>query len=168
MKSIVTGGAGFIGSNLVEKLVSIGHEVTVLDNLSTGRSSNIENLNNKIKFIECDISIKGTWQNEFISTDFVFHLAALADIVPSIQKPEMYFNSNVIGTFNVLESAKNSKLKKFIYSASSSCYGLPDHFPTKEDASIKPEYPYALTKRLGEELIMHWSKLFNIPSISLG
>ena len=167
MKSIVTGGAGFIGCNLVEKLVSIGHEVTVLDNLSTGRFSNIEDLNNKIKFIECDISSKGAWQNEFTSTDFVFHLAALADIVPSIQKPEMYFNSNVVGTFNVLEASKKSKLKKFIYSASSSCYGIPDHFPTKETAFIKPEYPYALTKRLGEELIMHWSKLFNIPAISL-
>jgi UDP-glucose 4-epimerase len=151
----------------VEKLLLNNYEIIVLDNLSTGRLDNIKNFLDRIKFINCDLSKKGEWQEEFSGANYVFHIAALADIVPSIQKPENYFQSNVIGTFNVLEASKKANLNKLIYTASSSCYGIPNHFPTKEDADIKPEYPYALTKRLGEELVMHWSKLFDIPSISL-
>ena len=167
IKSIITGGAGFIGSHLADLLLSHGHEVTVIDNLSTGRIYNIDHIKNQINFIEADISERGDWRNSFENVDYVFHLAALADIVPSIQKPDEYFKSNVVGTFNILEACKKNKIKKLVYSASSSCYGIPEIFPTPETAAIKPEYPYALTKRIGEELILHWSKLYNIPSISL-
>ena len=167
IKSIITGGAGFIGSHLADLLLSHGHEVTVIDNLSTGRIYNIDHIKNQINFIEADISECGDWRNSFENVDYVFHLAALADIVPSIQKPDEYFKSNVVGTFNILEACKKNKIKKLVYSASSSCYGIPEIFPTPETAAIKPEYPYALTKRIGEELILHWSKLYNIPSISL-
>ena len=97
----------------------------------------------------------------------MFSLAALADIVPSIQNPTEYFNSNVKGTLNVLEACRNSKVLKFLYSASSSCYGIPHKYPTKENETIKPMYPYALTKKLGEDLIIHWSKVYKIPFISL-
>ena len=166
MKSIVTGGAGFIGSHLVDQLLNIGHEVIVLDNFSTGRRENLEHVQNKIKLVECDLSIKGDWVKYFKDVDWVFHLAALADIVPSIQKPEAYFNVNVNGTYNVIEASKHSAIKKFIYAASSSCYGIPNKYPTSETANIQPQYPYALTKRIGEELVLHWAQVYQLPAVS--
>ena len=166
MKSIVTGGAGFIGSHLVDQLLNIGHEVIVLDNFSTGRRENLEHVQNKINLVECDLSIKGDWVKYFKGVDWVFHLAALADIVPSIQKPEAYFNVNVNGTYNVIEASKHSGVKKVIYAASSSCYGIPDNYPTSETAKIQPQYPYALTKRIGEELVLHWAQVYQLPAVS--
>ena len=167
MKSIVTGGAGFIGSHLVDKLLDIGHDVVVLDNFSTGRKENLSHVDGKIKLVECDLSIKGDWINEFKNTDWVFHLASLADIVPSIQNPEGYFRSNVDATFYILEAARHANIKRFVYSASSSCYGIPDEYPTPEGSDIRPQYPYALAKRMGEELVEHWAQLYNLPAISL-
>ena len=167
MKSIITGGAGFIGSHLVDKLLDMRHEVIVLDNFSTGRKQNLEHVSDKIKLIECDLSIKGNWIKEFDGVDWVFHLASLADIVPSIQNPEGYFRSNVDATFYVLEAARYANVKRFIYSASSSCYGIPDKYPTPEESEIRTQYPYALAKRMGEELVEHWAQLYNLPAISL-
>ena len=166
-RSIVTGGAGFIGSHLVDELLNMKHEVVVLDNFSTGRKQNLEHVSDKIKLIECDLSIKGDWIKEFDGVDWVFHLASLADIVPSIQNPEGYFRSNVDATFYVLEAARHANVKRFIYSASSSCYGIPDKFPTSEESDIQPQYPYALAKRMGEEMVEHWAQLYNLPAISL-
>ena len=166
-KYIITGGAGFIGSHLVEKLLRLKKKVIVLDNLSTGRIENIKNFLNKIKFIKCDISKKGKWTKEFKGKIYVIHLASVADIVPSIEYPEKYFESNVKGTLNVLNASKKSKIIKFVYSASSSCYGIPNKFPTNEKEKLKPMYPYALTKKMGEDLIVHWSKVYKIPYISL-
>ncbi len=167
MKSIVTGGAGFIGSNLIDKLLDLGHEIVVLDNLSTGRIENLAHVLDQIKIVECDLSMKGDWVKEFKEADWVFHLASLADIVPSIQNPESYFRSNVDATFYVLEAARHAAVKRFIYSASSSCYGIPDKYPTTEESDIRPQYPYALAKRMGEELVIHWVQLYNLPAISL-
>ena len=166
MKSIVTGGAGFIGSHLVDLLIGNKHEVIVLDNFSTGRRENLEHFKNKINLVECDLSIKGDWVKYFKDVDWVFHLAALADIVPSIQKPEAYFNVNVNGTYNVIEASKQAGVKKVIYAASSSCYGIPDKYPTSETANIQPQYPYALTKRIGEELVLHWAQVYQLPAVS--
>ncbi len=166
-KYIITGGAGFIGSHLVEHLVKQNKKVVVIDNLSTGRLENIREFKKKIKFIDSDISKKGKWIKEFKGKYYVFHLAALADIVPSIQNPTEYFNSNVQGTLNLLEACRNGKILKFLYSASSSCYGIPKRFPTKESQKIDPMYPYALTKKMAEDLIIHWSKIYKIPYISL-
>jgi len=166
-KLLVTGGAGFIGSHLVDALVNNGNNVIVLDNFSTGRQKNLDHIVNKIRLIECDISKIGQWHKLFDDVDYVFHLAALADIVPSIEKPDNYYQSNVNGTFNVLEACRKYQVKKIIYSASSSCYGIPDEYPTKETAEIRPQYPYALTKNLGEQLIMHWCQIYNLPAVSL-
>jgi len=166
MKSIVTGGAGFIGSHLVDALVELGHEVTVLDNFSTGRADNLQHIKDKITLIECDLSIPGEWVKHFKDTDWVFHLAALADIVPSIQKPEAYFRANVDGTFNVLQAVSAAGIKRFVYAASSSCYGMPDIYPTPETAEIRPQYPYALTKRMGEELVLHWAHVYKLQAVS--
>ena len=169
MKTIVTGGAGFIGSHLVDLLLEKGHEVIVIDNLCGGRKKNIEKAlqNSKIKFYSYDIRNVGDIEPLFENVDWVFHLAALADIVPSIEKPRAYFETNVDGTYNVLECSKKHNIKRFIYAASSSCYGIPDAYPTPESASAKPQYPYALTKYLGEQLVMHWSQVYNLPACSL-
>ena len=167
MNCLVTGGGGFIGSHLVDVLLEQGHDVIVLDNFSTGRPQNLDHVADKIQLIECDISQPGVWQDLFVNIDYVFHLAALADIVPSIEKPDDYYQSNVNGTFNVLETCRKYNVKKIVYSASSSCYGIPDEYPTKETAEIRSEYPYALTKYLGEHLIMHWCQVYDLPSVSL-
>ncbi|MEO2177960.1 MAG: SDR family oxidoreductase [bacterium] len=167
MKVLVTGGAGFIGSHLVESLVSEGHQVTVLDNFSTGRRDNITPLLDSIELIECDLGKPSGWVSAFEGQQWVFHLAALADIVPSIQQPVEYFRSNVDGTFNVLEAARRFNVSRLIYVASSSCYGIPSEYPTPENATIDPQYPYALTKRLGEELVLHWAEIYKMPALSL-
>ena len=167
MKCLVTGGCGFIGSHLVDLLLEAGCDVTVLDNMSTGRRSNLDHVSGKVKIIDCDISKAGAWVAEFMGCDWVFHLAALADIVPSIQQPDAYFKSNVDGTFYVLQASRAASVKRFIYSASSSCYGIPDAYPTPEGAEMRPQYPYALTKRLGEELVLHWAQVYKLPALSL-
>ena len=168
MKSVITGGAGFIGSNLAEKLVQLGHKVVVLDNLSTGRLSNLNNIKNKIEFKNVDISKKDKFFDQYFEkVDWVFHLAGLADIIPSIDNPTQYFNSNVKGTLNILESSRRANIKKLIYAASASCYGIPGKYPTNENSKINPQYPYALTKFIGEQLIFHWFKVYNMPNISL-
>ena len=166
-KVIVLGGAGFIGSHLCDLLIKKKFKVLVIDNLSTGRLINLSHLKKKIKFIKADISVPGEWQNSFKNVKYVFHLAALADIVPSIENPLKYFNANVSGTLNVIESVKKYKIKKIIYAASSSCYGIPKTYPTKETEKIDTRYPYALTKYIGENLLVNWSNIYKIKFISL-
>ena len=167
--AIVTGGCGFIGSHLADYLIKLNFEVVVIDNLSVGRRENISHLNenSKFTFVDADISNFDLIEPIFRGADWVFHLAALADIVPSIENPTEYYKSNVNGTFNVLQACRKYQVKKIIYAGSSSCYGIPDEYPTKEIAEIRPQYPYALTKNLGEQLIMHWCQLYNLPAISL-
>jgi len=169
MRTIVTGGCGFIGSHIVDKLLERGNEVTVLDNFSTGIIENLENQKNtkNLKIIEADISNQNKIMKYFMDVDWVFHLAALADIIPSIQNPEKYFKSNVDETFSVLQVSKKHKIKRFMYSASSSCYGIPSTYPTPEKSKICPQYTYALTKNIGEQLVIHWGKLYKLPVISL-
>ena len=167
MKSIVTGGAGFIGSHLVDSLLELEHEVTVLDNLSTGRLENIAHVSDKIRLVRCDLGTPGAWADEVKGVDWLFHLAGLADIVPSIQQPDAYFRANVDGTFNILRASQAAKIDRFVYVASSSSYGIPDVYPTPESSEIRPQYPYALTKYLGEELVLHWAKVYKLPALAL-
>lgn len=167
MKSIVTGGGGFIGSHLSEKLLKLGHKVIIIDNFSTGKKNNLISVIDKAVIIQKDIRDFKSIMKYFKGVDNVFHLAALADIVPSIENPDDYFSTNVIGTYNVLKASISNKVKRFIYSASSSCYGIPKKFPTPEETEISPQYPYALTKSMGEELVMNFSKIYNLNSTSL-
>ena len=169
VKCLVTGGAGFIGSHLVERLLNDGREVVVLDNFSTGQRQKIAHLidNPNLKVHEADVSDFDAIEPQFQGVDWVFHLAALADIVPSIQRPLDYHRSNIDGTVAVLESARSANVKRFIYTASSSCYGIPDEYPTTESAPVRPMYPYALTKYLGEQYALHWHKVYKLPVISL-
>ena len=166
-KSIITGGAGFIGSNLTDHLVRIGHKVVVLDNFVSGKKSNISHHSKKkVKIVKIDISDSEKLSKYFKGADYVFHLAALAQIIPSIKNPKKYFKNNVNGTLNVLEAAKKEKIKKFIYAASSSCYGNPKKFPTSEKDQIDLKNPYAATKFIGEELVMRYATLYKMPNIS--
>jgi len=167
MKIIITGGAGFIGSHLAEFLIKKGHKIVIIDNLSTGRLNNIKSFKNRLKFVKADISKLGKWTENFNNAKIVFHLAALADIVPSIQNPKKYFDSNVLGTENVSSASIKYKVKKIIYSASSSCYGIPKNYPTSETENIRPQYPYALTKNLGEQILMHYAKIYGLHVTSL-
>ncbi len=166
---VVTGGAGFIGSHLAERLLRGGQRVRVLDNFSTGRPQNLAHLtsNPNLEVHQVDIADYIAIRPLFNGVECVFHLAALADIVPSIQQPLDYHRSNVDGTVNVLEAARQAGVRRLIYAASSSCYGIPDVFPTPETAAIRPQYPYALTKHLGEQIALHWSQVYNLSVISL-
>ena len=155
---LVTGCAGFIGSHLSEALVKKGYKVIGVDNLSNGKLTNIQSFkNNKnFNFLKCDVGDKEKLSEILSHVDIVYHLAALADIVPSIKNPDVYFNSNVNSTFNLIRSCEKKKIKKIIYAASSSCYGIPKKYPTSESCPVLPQYPYALTKRLGEQIIFHF------------
>ena len=167
MRAIVTGGAGFIGSNLVDALVKKNIKVTVIDNLSTGQTKNLKKSISKIKFVKIDIS-KQTRKLEslFKNVDFVFHLAGLADIVPSIKNPKKYFEANVNGTLNVLKLVRIKRLKN-LFMLPPRVLWIADFFPTSENAKIDTKYPYALTKFLGEKLVMHYASIFKMPNISL-
>jgi UDP-glucose 4-epimerase len=167
--TLVTGGAGFIGSHLVERLLADGHRVTVIDNLSTGRLANLASVGDHpaLTVHEADVADIRTIGPWFTGVEWVFHMAALADIVPSIQQPLAYHHSNVDGTIAVLEAARAAGVARFLYTASSSCYGIPDLFPTPETAAIRPQYPYALTKNVGEQYAMHWAQLYKLPVVSL-
>tara|TARA_B110000008_G_scaffold18076_1_gene16788 strand:- start:9775 stop:10758 length:984 start_codon:yes stop_codon:yes gene_type:complete len=169
MKAMITGGCGFIGSHLADFLIDSNYEVVVVDNLSIGRLDNISKLLDKSKFsfFQVDITDFDKLEVHFKGVDLVFHLAALADIVPSIENPQSYYQVNVTGTFNVLEACRKHDVKKIIYTASSSCYGIPEQYPTKESAEIRPQYPYALTKNMGEQMVMHWSQLYGLAAVSL-
>ena len=167
IKSIVTGGAGFIGSNLVDRLVKEGHKVIVLDNFVSGKKKNLSHHSkNNVKIIRLDISNNQKIDKYFKGVKYVFHLAGLAEIVPSIKNPKKYFINNVLGTLNVLEAAKKMRVKKFIYAASSSCYGSPKKIPTSETERIDTKHPYAFTKFLGEEAVINYAKFFKMPNIS--
>src|SRR3989338_470020 len=166
---LVTGGAGFIGSHLVDRLLADGHKVTVLDNFSTGRPDNLSHCREDIELAEADITNFAAIRPFFDDKEIVFHLAALADIVPSIVYPRGYYASNVLGTMNVVEASRLAGVKKLVYAASSSCYGIPpaDCYPTPETAPIAPQYPYALTKYLGEQTVSHWGQVYDLLVISL-
>lgn len=169
MNSLVTGGCGFIGSHMVDKLLSENHHVTVIDNMSTGRRKNLDHVKDhpNLRIVEADVNDFEKILLLFEGVDTVFHLAALADIVPSIENPVAYHRSNVDGTLSILEASRKKNVKRMIYSASSSCYGIPDHYPTPENAEIRPQYPYALTKYLGEQMCIHWAQVYKMNITSL-
>lgn len=166
MKVGVTGGGGFIGSHLVDHLLAKDYEVIIVDNFCTGSITNIDNVNNKISIVNHDI--RSTLPKDvFKNCSIVFHLAALADIVPSIERPIDYMSTNVQGTVNVLEAARASNVERFIYTASSTCYGVTNNFPTTENEKIAPTFPYALSKYLGELVFFHWLNLYGLKGLSL-
>jgi len=168
MKSLVTGGAGFIGSNLVDYLVSKGHEVVVLDNFCTGKKRNLSHHKKKnVKIVKIDISTNKKLNKYFKNVNYVFHLAGLANVEESLKKPNKFFKSNVTGTYNIILASKKANIKKFIFTASASCYGVPNKLPTSETDKINILHPYASTKWQAEKLIFSWVKKYNFPANSL-
>jgi len=164
--AVVTGGAGFIGSNLVDKLIEQGIKVIVLDDLSTGKK---ENINPKAEFIECDISTASQVDLTFYinGADVVFHTAAKARVQPSIDDPLTFNKANVDGTLNMLYASHKVGVKRFVYSASSSAYGNATKFPTPEEHSTDPLSPYGLQKYIGEQYCKVFSKVYNLDTVSL-
>jgi len=165
-KAIVTGGAGFVGSNLVDKLIDMGIEVHIIDNLSTGFEKNI---NPKAIFHKMDISEIDSKHNyyEFKNTDVIFHCAALARVQPSIEDPVPFDKVNVNGTLRILKLAHDLKVTRFVYSASSSCYGNNNNFPTPETESTNPLSPYGLQKYIGEQYCKTFSEVYGLDTVSL-
>jgi UDP-glucose 4-epimerase len=163
--AVVTGGAGFIGSHMVDLLVVEGFRVHVIDNLTGGRLLNLEHhkSNPDVVFEMKDIRALERGDALFHDARYVFHLAGIGDIVPSIDRPIDYMSTNVLGTVHVLEAARAAGSRKFVYAASSSCYGLAEEFPTTESATIRPQYPYALSKYQGEQAVLHWGQIYQLP-----
>jgi len=171
MNIIITGGAGFIGSHLAEHL-SLSKKIKkiiIIDNLNDGSKKNLKIAlkSHKVKLYKLDIRNLKSIIKLFKGIDTVVHLAAMSDIVPSIEEPIDYLETNFNGTLNILEAMKKNNVKKIIYAASSSCYGIPTKTPTKEKDQIKPMYPYAFSKYIGEQLIDHYHKVYKIKFISL-
>jgi len=166
---VVTGGAGFIGSHLVDTLLAQGRRVRAIDDLSVGRAANLQQHagNPAFELSVADVADKAAIAGLLDGADRVFHLAARADIVPSIVAPEAYHRANVDGTFNICEAARAAGVRRLVYAASSSCYGQNPPVPTPEEAPASPQYPYALTKYLGEQIVLHWAQVYELPAVSL-
>lgn len=163
-KVLVTGGAGFVGSHIVDALIEKGHQVLIIDNLSTGKK---EYINPQAKFFEADLRYFDKIRPLFEGVDFVFHQAALPRIPFSIDKPRESNEANVTGTLNALVAAKEAKVKKFIYAASSSAYGNQKQLPLKEDMVASPLNPYALQKYVGELYLRVFFEIYGLPTVSL-
>lgn len=166
--AIVTGGAGFIGSHMVDLLVDRGFAVRVIDNLFGGREANLARhaSNPNVTLRIADIRGFQPGDSMFDDVRYVFHFAGIGDIVPSVERPLEYMSANVQGTVHMLECARAANggngVAKFVYAASSSCYGLAAT-PTREDHPLSPQYPYALSKYQGEQAAFHWQQVYRLP-----
>jgi len=164
MRILVTGGAGFIGSHLVDRLIKENHKVVVIDNLTTGKK---ENVNPQADFYNLDICDFEKIKPLFENIDFVFHLAAIPRVPVSVEDPVGTSKVNILGTINVFKAAIEAKVKRIIFASSSSVYGNQEKLPFKEDMKPNPISPYALQKLVGEQFAKLFTKLYGIPIISL-
>ena len=167
--AVVTGAAGFIGSHMTGLLLDRGYRVHGIDNLVGGRVKNLDDYtaNPNLVFEVRDVRDLKPGDALFRDARYVFHFAGVGDIVPSIDRPVEYMSANVMGTVCVLEAARHAGVAKLVYAASSSCFGSTCETPTPETAPIKPEYPYALSKYMGEQAVLHWGKLYRLPVMSV-
>jgi nucleoside-diphosphate-sugar epimerase len=164
---LVTGGAGFIGSHIVRTLVERGHSVRVLDNFSSGKEKNIEPVMDRIELMRADIRDKTTCFEAVRETDFILHQAALRSVPKSMKAPQEYNEVNIGGLLNMLDAAKEAKVKCFVFASSSSVYGDIKNFPEKESFVPQPISPYALTKLAGEHYCKIFSLFNGLPTVSL-
>ncbi|MDB4214570.1 GDP-mannose 4,6-dehydratase [Burkholderiaceae bacterium] len=166
--AVVTGGAGFIGSHTVDQLIDRGYRVRVIDNMVGGREENLAQHRNNPDLTLASKDIRSFAPNDslFTGAEFVIHFAGIGDIVPSIEQPMEYMSANVQGTVHMLECSRHARVRKFVYAASSSCYGLAAT-PTTEDHVIDTKYPYALSKYQGEQAAFHWHQVYKLPVNSI-
>ncbi len=167
--AVVTGGAGFIGSHAVDALLARGFSVRVVDDLRGGRLANLAHVldGGRVEFHEVDICDLPPDSSIFAGADLVLHFAGIGDIVPSVERPADYMQTNVMGTVRVLDAARHAQVRRLVYSASSSCYGAHPPVPTDENCPIVTEYPYALSKYLGERAAFHWMKVYGLSVNSI-
>ena len=166
-KFLVTGGAGFIGSHIVERLVQGGAQVRVVDNLSTGRIERLGHLLSAIELVEGDLANQATANEVVDGMDFVVHQAAIPSVQRSLSDPIATNRSNVVGTLNLLESCRRAGVRRFVYAASSSAYGNTEVLPKREDMVPNPMSPYALQKYVGERYCKLYYELYGLETISL-
>lgn len=166
-KYLITGGAGFIGSHLAEALVGDGHEVTVLDNLSTGKLENLSAFGDRLNFVEGSITDLPMVQSCTAGVDVVLHQAALASVPRSVKDPLASNEANVTGTLNVLWAAKEAGVRRVVYAASSSAYGDTEELPKREDMPARPQSPYAVTKLVGELYCRVFSGIYGLSTVGL-
>jgi len=167
--AVVTGAAGFIGSHMVDLLLDRGYRVVGIDDLSTGNLANLEQHHDDphFHFEVRDLRQLRGGDPLCRGATYFFHFAGIGDIVPSIDRPVDYMSVNLMGTVHALEAARHAGVRKFVYAASSSCYGLAEQTPTPETALIDPQYPYALSKWQGEEAVRHWGQVYDLPVMSM-
>jgi UDP-glucose 4-epimerase len=165
LRVLVAGGAGFIGSHLVKALVKVGHQVRVLDNLSTGSIENLADVLNAIEFVRGDVRDYGVVESVVRGVDAVVHLAALIDVAESVEKPDLYFDVNVRGTYNVAKASKN--VSTFVFSSSSAVYGEPIRVPISEDHPLMPKSPYAASKVSGEAFVQAFANQYGFRPVIL-
>jgi nucleoside-diphosphate-sugar epimerase len=164
---LVTGGAGFIGSSLVRRLLGAGHFVRVLDNLSTGFKSNLEGCLNRIELIEGDVSEFAVCKSAAAGVDYILHEAAIPSVQRSVDDPIGSNNANVTGTLNMLVAARDAKVKRFVFASSCSVYGDIETLPTVETTPENPLSPYALTKQVGEKYCVLSYRIYGLPTVAL-
>lgn len=167
MKYLVTGGAGFIGSNLAEELVQLGHKVIVIDDLSTGNLNNIKDFEDKIEFVKGSILNSNLLRKCMSGCNGVFHQAAIPSVSRSLLNPKATSEANIEGTLNVLVTARDLKIKKIVFASSSSVYGDTVILPKQEEMEPSPKSPYALTKLVGEKYCEMFFKFYDVPSVCL-
>jgi UDP-glucose 4-epimerase len=165
LRVLVTGGAGFIGSHLVKALVKAGHQVRVLDNLSTGSIENLADVLDAIEFVRGDVSDYGAVESAVRGVDAVVHLAALIDVAESVEKPDLYFDVNVRGTYNVAKASRN--INTFVFASSSAVYGEPIRVPIPEDHPLMPKSPYAASKISGEAFVQTFANQYGFRPVIL-
>jgi len=166
-KVLVTGGAGFIGSHLVDALVQKGYQVRVLDNFSTGSQKNLQFILSQIELIEGDIRDFSVCEHALKDIEIVFHLAALGSVQRSMDNPIETHQVNSQGTLNLLQASKEASVKFFVYSSSSSVYGDSEVLPKKESMEVKPKSPYAVSKLAGEKYCQVFSRLYGLETVIL-
>ena len=166
-KCLVTGGAGFIGSHIVDALVAQGDQVRVFDNLSTGKRENLAQSESKVEFILGDLRDKKAVAKALKGIDYVFHVAALRAVLRSVDDPEETNEVNVTGTLNVLLAARDARAKRVVFTSSSSIYGDTEKFPCHESDLPKPQSPYAASKIMGEYYCKIFTKLYGLETVSL-
>jgi UDP-glucose 4-epimerase len=165
LRVLVTGGVGFIGSHLIRVLVRAGHQVRVLDNLSTGSVENLADVLDAIEFVRGDVRDYGAVEYAVRGVDAVVHLAALIDVSESVEKPDLYFDVNVRGTYNVVKASRS--VGTFVFASSSAVYGEPIKVPIPEDHPLMPKSPYAASKVSGEAFVQAFANQYGFRPVIL-